>query len=119
VGWILFEFRIRAKVGVRRGNNRNKIGVLYGVVTEICVDHAARGLIRRHFRVHLVEDAVRSLDSDRGQATGQCIRKHGGLLLTTSEVLDLCRGTPPDSHLETTSLVKEGFRRGRVNVVVM
>jgi nicotinamidase/pyrazinamidase len=76
--------------------------VLYGVVTEICVDHAARGLIQRDFRVHLVEDAVRSLDSDRGQDTSQRIRQHGGLLLTTSEGFDLCRGTPPDSQLKTT-----------------
>ncbi|HXY06459.1 MAG TPA: isochorismatase family cysteine hydrolase [Terriglobales bacterium] len=76
--------------------------VLYGVVTEICVDHAARGLIRRGFRVHLVEDAVRSLDSERGQATSQCVRQHGGRLLTTKEVSDLCCGTPPDSHLRTS-----------------
>jgi nicotinamidase/pyrazinamidase len=76
--------------------------VLYGVVTEICVDHAARGLIRRDWCVHLVEDAVRSLDSDRGQATSQWVRQHGGRLLTTSEVLDLCRGTPPDSRLKTS-----------------
>ena len=77
--------------------------VLYGVVTEICVDHAARGLIRRDFRVHLVEDAVRSLDSDRGMATSHLVRQHGGLLLTTSEVLNLVRGTPPDSPLKSSS----------------
>jgi len=51
----------------------------------------------------LVEDAVRSLDSDRGLATKQLVRQHGGLLLTTSEVLDLCRGVPPDSHVKTSS----------------
>ena len=77
--------------------------VLYGVVTEICVDHAARGLIRRDFRVHLVEDAVRSLDSDRALATSHLVRQHGGLLLTTSEVLDLCRSRPPEPHLKTSS----------------
>jgi len=77
--------------------------VLYGVVTEICVDHAARGLMRRDFRVHLVEDAVRALDSERGQATSHWVRQHGGRLLTTSEVLDLCSSTPPDSHLKTSS----------------
>jgi nicotinamidase/pyrazinamidase len=77
--------------------------VLYGVVTEICVDHAARGLIRHDFRVHLVEDAVRSLDSDRGQATSRLVRQHGGRLLTTNEVLDLCSSTPLDSHFKTSS----------------
>jgi nicotinamidase/pyrazinamidase len=70
--------------------------VVYGVVTEICVDHAARGLIGRDFRVHLVEDAIRSLDFDRGQATSYFVRQHGGRLLTTSEVLELCGSTPPD-----------------------
>jgi nicotinamidase/pyrazinamidase len=72
--------------------------VLYGVVTEICVDHAARGLIRHDFRVHLVEDAVRSLDSACGQTTGHLVRQHGGRLLTTGQVLDLCCTAPRHSH---------------------
>ena len=41
--------------------------ILYGVVTEICVDRTARGLIVRDYRVHLVEDAV--LTSTRTVAT--------------------------------------------------
>ena len=61
--------------------------ILYGVVTEICVDRAARGLIKRGYPVHLVEDATRHLDSRRGYATIQHVRRHGGRLLTTSEVL--------------------------------
>jgi len=61
--------------------------ILYGVVTEICVDHTARGLIRRGYRVHLVEDAIRHRDSQRAHATIQHVRQHGGRLLTTSEVL--------------------------------
>ena len=77
--------------------------VLYGVATEICVDHAARGLIRRDFRVHLVEDAVRSLDSDCGQTTSHLVHQHGGRLLTTGEVLDLCCTAPRHSHLKTSS----------------
>jgi hypothetical protein len=39
--------------------------ILCGVVTEICVDRAARGLILHGYRVHLVEDAIRHLDSHR------------------------------------------------------
>jgi nicotinamidase/pyrazinamidase len=61
--------------------------VLYGVVTEICVDRTARGLIQRHYRVHLVEDAVRHLDSHRAHATIQYVLQHGGGLLITGEVL--------------------------------
>jgi len=61
--------------------------ILYGVVTEICVDRTARGLIPRDYRVHLVEDAVRHLDWHCAHATIQYVRKHGGRLLTTSEVL--------------------------------
>ena len=61
--------------------------ILYGVVTEICVDRTGRGLILRDYRVHLVEDAVRHLDSNRAHGIIQCVRQHGGRLLTTSEVL--------------------------------
>ena len=61
--------------------------ILYGVVTEICVDRTARGLILRDYRVHLIGDAVRHLDSHHAQATIQYVRQHGGRLLTTSEVL--------------------------------
>jgi nicotinamidase-related amidase len=61
--------------------------ILYGVVTEICVDRTARGLILRDYRVHLVEDAVRHLDSHRAHAIIQCVGQHGGRLLTSSEVL--------------------------------
>jgi nicotinamidase/pyrazinamidase len=61
--------------------------ILYGVVTEICVDRTARGLILRDHRVHLVEDAIRHIDSHLGHATIQYVRRHGGRLLTTSEVL--------------------------------
>jgi nicotinamidase/pyrazinamidase len=65
--------------------------VLYGVVTEICVAHAARGLIRRGYRVHMVWDAVRHLDVNRGYATADEITSHGGLLLTTDEVLRIAQ----------------------------
>jgi nicotinamidase/pyrazinamidase len=61
--------------------------ILYGVVTEICVDRTARGLILRDYRVHLVQDAVRHLDPHRAHATIQYVRQHGGRLVTTSEVL--------------------------------
>ncbi len=65
--------------------------VLYGVVTEICVNHAARGLIQRGCRVHLVRDAIQHLDAAKARATIDEVQRHGGRLLTTDEVL---AGTP-------------------------
>lgn len=38
--------------------------VVYGVVTEICVLHAARGLRERGYAVEIVADAVRALSAD-------------------------------------------------------
>ena len=61
--------------------------ILYGVVTEICVDRTARGLILRDYSVHLVSDAIRHLDAHRAQATVHYVRQRGGHLVTTSEVL--------------------------------
>ncbi|SRR5713101_5803188 len=65
--------------------------VLYGVVTEICVDRAARGLIQRGYRINLVRDAIQHLDAAKAQATVEEVQGHGGQLLTTDEVL---AGTP-------------------------
>jgi nicotinamidase/pyrazinamidase len=61
--------------------------VLYGVVTEICVDRAARGLLRRGRHVHLVTDAVMHLDAAKAEETVREIRRHGGMLLSTDEIL--------------------------------
>ena len=65
---------------------RDREVVLYGVVTEICVEKAARGLIQRGYRVNLVEDAVRQLDPSKGRATLDYVRQHGGRVLTTQDV---------------------------------
>ncbi len=61
--------------------------VMYGVVTEICVDLAARGLIARGFCVHVVTDAMQAFDEAKGAATLDFITRHGGQLLATAEVL--------------------------------
>lgn len=68
---------------VRLGKDREV--VVYGVVTEICVGHAARGLIARGYRVHLVGDAIRHLDAAKSQATIAAVEESGGRLLTTEE----------------------------------
>jgi len=70
---------------------RGKQIILYGVVTEICVDLAARGLIQRGYGVNLVRDAVRHLDEKLGQATIAEITRSGCRLLTTDEAIEAVR----------------------------
>lgn len=55
--------------------------VVYGVVTEICVNFAALGLLRMGKRVELVTDAVRHLDEAKARQTMQQFT-----LVTTSQV---------------------------------
>ena len=62
--------------------------ILYGVVTEICVDKAARALIRRRYPVHIVTDAIQHLNDAARQATVDNILKSGGRVFTTSEIVD-------------------------------
>ena len=62
--------------------------ILYGVVTEICVDRAARGLIQHGYRVNLVQDAIQHLNSELGSATIDYVRQHQGQILSTGDVLE-------------------------------
>ena len=61
--------------------------ILYGVVTEICVDRAARGLIQRGRHVHLVTDAIMHMNAAKARETILEVRRHGGMLLSTAEIL--------------------------------
>jgi nicotinamidase-related amidase len=63
--------------------------VLYGVVTEICVAHAARGLQARGYRVRLVRDAIQHLDETKGRALQAEVEARGGKLVTTDEIIGL------------------------------
>lgn len=60
--------------------------ILYGVVTEICVEKAARGLIHRGYRVDVVGDAMRHLDGNKSRGTIAYVLSHGGRELRTGEV---------------------------------
>ena len=60
--------------------------VVYGVVTEICVANAVRGLLRTGRRVTLVQDAVMSLDDAKAQALEAEVVASGGRLATASQV---------------------------------
>jgi nicotinamidase/pyrazinamidase len=62
--------------------------VVYGVVTEICVAQAVRGLLRRNLRVTLVRDAVMELDSSASQAIEAELAGAGGQLVRTSQICE-------------------------------
>jgi nicotinamidase/pyrazinamidase len=61
--------------------------ILYGVVTEICVAYAGRGLIRRGHRLRVVTDAIRHLHEAKAQIFLQDIRKSGAMLVTAAELI--------------------------------
>lgn len=61
--------------------------VVYGVVTEICVEAVVRGLMRRkHADIAVVTDAVRHLDPGRSEGFFADLRSFGGRLVTSAEV---------------------------------
>jgi len=60
--------------------------VVYGVVTEICVHHAARGLLKLQKPVTVVSDAVRELRGDAAARAFEEIRSSGGRVASLSEV---------------------------------
>jgi nicotinamidase/pyrazinamidase len=61
--------------------------VIYGVVTEICVSAAARGLLDRGYRLMIVEDAIRALDEEKGRALLEEVRQRGGEIKSAGDVL--------------------------------
>jgi nicotinamidase/pyrazinamidase len=61
--------------------------VIYGVVTEICVLCAARGLLSAKKQVAVVSDAVKELSADEAARAYSEIRSLGGSVTTLSEVL--------------------------------
>ena len=61
--------------------------IVYGVVTEICVRHAAHGLLKSGRNVELVTDAVRSLnDEDRDKFFAE-FQAAGGTFTTSTEII--------------------------------
>lgn len=61
--------------------------VVYGVVTEICVRHAAFGLLRTGKPVEIVTDAVKALDEHKASEMFREFTALGGRLTTSAEVL--------------------------------
>jgi nicotinamidase/pyrazinamidase len=61
--------------------------VVYGVVTEICVLYAARGLLTRGKQVTIVSDAVQSIYADKAEQALAEIRSLGGEVCAAAEWL--------------------------------
>ena len=60
--------------------------VVYGVVTEVCVLHAARGLLQRGIAVELLEDAIQGLAYERTQNALAELRSMGAKVSRTGLV---------------------------------
>jgi len=61
--------------------------VVYGVVTEICVQHAAFGLLKTGKSVEIVTDAVKSLDENASTSMFGEFAAAGGRLTTARQIL--------------------------------
>jgi nicotinamidase/pyrazinamidase len=61
--------------------------IVYGVVTEICVLFAVRGLLKTGKPVTVVTDAVETLKAEDGLRAFESIRAAGGTLARVSELV--------------------------------
>jgi nicotinamidase/pyrazinamidase len=61
--------------------------VVYGVVTEVCVQFAVDGLLKRGAKVEVVSDAVQPLNEANGQQVLQSLAARGAVLRKASEVM--------------------------------
>jgi nicotinamidase/pyrazinamidase len=60
---------------------------VYGVVSEICVSAAARGLLARGCRVSIVEDAIYEIDRACADRALESFRSEGGTVVRTRDVV--------------------------------
>jgi nicotinamidase/pyrazinamidase len=61
--------------------------VVYGVVSEVCVHHAAFGLLETGARVEVVTDAIKAIDTAKERETLERFQSRGGLTTTVDKVL--------------------------------
>jgi nicotinamidase/pyrazinamidase len=61
--------------------------VVYGVVTEVCVQYAAVGLLKTGKRVEMVSDAVRALNEADGYTVMKEFEARGGVLTSSASIL--------------------------------
>ncbi|HVB85074.1 MAG TPA: isochorismatase family cysteine hydrolase [Candidatus Dormibacteraeota bacterium] len=83
----------------RAGELMDRLGpdeeyVIFGVVTELCVRCAAKGLLERRRKVSIVIDAIETLQPENGRRTLQELQSLGARLITTQAALAMI-GSPP------------------------
>jgi len=61
--------------------------LVFGVVTEHCVQFAAKGLLDRKRRVAVVVDAIETLKKEEGEKTVSDLASRGASVLSTSEAI--------------------------------
>ncbi len=61
--------------------------IVFGVVTEYCVQLAAKGLLDRHRRVSIVKDAIEALSPEAARKALSELQSQGARLITTDEAL--------------------------------
>jgi nicotinamidase/pyrazinamidase len=86
----IFESR-HAEVLVQRLGSHAEF-IVFGVVTEYCVNLAAKGLLERGRRVAIVRDAIETLKPDDGQKTVAELRRLGARFTTTDQALRAIEG---------------------------
>jgi nicotinamidase/pyrazinamidase len=91
--------KLLTRLSSTRGSDseRSLHALVFGVVTEYCVLHAADGLLRRGHRVSIVVDAIQSLDITKGQETLDDLHSRGARLVTTEQALAFIAGGVPRS----------------------
>lgn len=77
--------------------NSNAEIFIFGVVTEICVLLAARGLLERGRHVSIVQDAIATLNPAAGQRAIAELRALGAKIVSTDEAVDAARGAESSS----------------------
>ena len=66
--------------------------IVFGVVTEYCVQFAAEGLLQRGRRVAVVTDAIKEIDASKGECSLRDFQEHGARLVQVEEVIRMMAG---------------------------
>jgi nicotinamidase-related amidase len=67
--------------------------IVFGVVTEFCVQYAAKGLLERGSKVAIVTDAIESFQLPDGRRTLDELKSLGARFVTTAEALSEIRAS--------------------------